>query len=115
MVSDNLPWVDNGGPLYVTNKKYIFVDLDEVSQDAVTNTFNLTATVDETTVVRVFFVIDAKQYISNYEDIVQVIKDARLTSDITGVVARTCQVATSYVNDNVLTTFEFSFRKLIPN
>ena len=115
IVTDNLPWTENGGPLYETNKKYIYVDLDEVKQDSTINTFDLAGTIDETTVVRVFFVIDAKQNISNYEDIVQVIKDGRLTTDVKGLVSRTCQVTTSFINDTVLTTFEFSFKKLITN
>jgi hypothetical protein len=115
IVSSNLPWEDNGAPLYHHNKKHIFVDLDQVSHNPVFDTINSSGTIDEITIVRVYFVTDAKQPLSNFESIVQTIKDARLTADITGVISRTCQVSTSFNNDAVIAEFEFSFRKLITN
>ena len=115
VVSDNLPWDDNGAPLYHHNKKHVYVDLDQVTQNAVFDTLNSTGTVDETTIIRVYFVTDAKNPITNFETILTIVKNARLTTDITGVIQRTCQVNNSYINDAILTEFEFSFKKLITN
>ena len=115
IVTDNLPWEDNKGPLYHHNRKHVYVDLDQVSQDAAFDTLGTQGGVDEITIVRVYFVTDAKLQIPNFESIQQTIKDARLTTDITGVIQRRCQVTNTYKDDDVLSTFEFSFRKLITN
>jgi len=115
IVADHLPWEDNKGALYHHNRKHVYVGLDQVSQTPAINALNGSGAVDEETVVSVNFVIDAKQTLTNYEAIVQTIKDARLTADITGVISRTCQVKTEFVGDDLLTSFEFSFRKLIIN
>lgn len=114
-VSDNLPWEDNGARISHHNKKHLYVDLDQVQQSASFDTLNYKGGIDETTIVRVYFVTDAKQTISNFESIIQVIKDARLTADITGVIQRTCQVSNQFNGDVIETEFEFSFRKLITN
>jgi hypothetical protein len=114
-VTEHLPWSDNGAPLYHHNKKHLYVDLDQVTQNPVIDTLNSSGIIDEITIVRVYFVTDAKQPISNFESLINIIKDARLTSDISGVIQRTCQVSNTYDNDAVTSTFEFSFRKLIPN
>jgi len=115
IVSDHLPWEDNGARISHHNKKHLYVDLDQVQQAAAFDTLNFKGGIDETTVVRAYFVTDAKQTIPNFETILQVIKDARLTADITGVIQRTCQVTNTFVGDVVETEFEFSFRKLINN
>jgi hypothetical protein len=115
IVTDNLPWEDNGAPVYHHNKKHVYVDLDQVSQNASFDTLNFKGGIDEITIVRVYFVTDAKNPIPNFESVVQTIKDARLTDEISGVIQRTCQVRTSFNSDAVETIFEFSFRKLITN
>lgn len=114
-LSDKLPWTDNGAPLYLQNKKYIYVDIDQITQEKLYDTLGGTGGVDEITLVNVYFVLDAKALLSNYEDLVAVIKTARLTTDIEGVIHRLCQVKPEYSGDNLVTTFEFSFRKLITN
>ena len=115
VVVEGLPWVDSGTELYFLNKRHIYVDLDQVKQDPVIDTLNSTGVVNETTTVSVYFVTDAKTPYSKFEDAISTIKDARLTTDITGVTARTCQVSNTYESDVVLTTFEFSFKRLITN
>jgi hypothetical protein len=115
IISDNLPWEDNGSRISHHNKKHLYVDLDQVTQAPAFDTLNSKGSVDETTIVRAYFVTDAKQIIPNFESILQVIRDARLTTDITGVIQRTCQVTNTFNGDAIETTFEFSFRKLITN
>lgn len=114
-VTEHLPWSDNGAPLYHHNKKHVYVDLDQITQNAVLDTLNSSGVIDEITIVRVYFVTDAKQQISNFETLTDIIKQARLTSEISGVIARTCQVRNTFDNDSVITEFEFSFRKLLTN
>lgn len=114
-LSPTLPYSASGIPLYLKNFKTIYVDTDQTAQDDGLFALDGSGTVDETTTVRVFFVIDAKQLPSNYESLVELIKDARLTADISGVSSRLVQVDTAYQDDSLTTTFEFSFRKLLTN
>jgi len=114
-LTTELPWDQNGNPLYINNLKRIYVDVDQIVQESGVNTLGFPGTVDEITTIRVYFVNDAKQLPSNYESLVTAIKDARLTTDISGVINRLCQVSTNYEADKLITTFEFSFRKLITN
>jgi len=114
-MSTELPYDVSGQPLYLKNYKRIYVDADQVNQDAVTDVMNAAGFVDETTIVRAYFVTDAKQLPSNYESLVEDMRDARLTTAITGVVRRLCQVTTRYESDALITQFEYSFTKLITN
>ena len=114
-LASQLPFSSSGVPLYQKNFKTIYVDVDQVAQDTGLYALDGSGGVVETTLVRVFFVTDAKQLPSNYESLVDLIKDARLTADISGVNARLVQVDATYVDDSLVTTFEFSFRKLITN
>ena len=76
-VSEELPWEQNGQPLYLNNLKTIYVDVDQVAQEPLYNVLNFADPLDEITTVRVYFVNDAKQLPSNYESLVAAVKDAR--------------------------------------
>ena len=115
IISDNLPWIDNNGPLYHHNKKHIYVDTPQTTQNDLVDAFNQAGYVDEVTTVSVYFVIDAKQPLTNYDSIVDVIKGARLNSGTQGYVQRLVQVSSDYNADALTTTLEFSFRRLITN
>jgi len=114
-LASELPYDSSGVPLYLKNFKRIYIDMDQVSQEAVFDAMNAAGAVDEITLVRAYFVTDAKQLSSNYEALVKAIQDARLTTDIEGVIRRLCQVSTKFQDDSLVTEFEFSFRKLLTN
>ena len=115
-VSDELPWDNNGTPLYMSNMKTVYVDLDQIEQNSVIDTLNgPSGAVDEITTISVYFVTDAKKLPTNYDTVVSAIRGARLATTITGVIERLCQVSTQFESDRVVTRFDFSFRKLIPN
>ena len=59
-VVDSLPF-DNGIPLYISNKKNIYVDAAQVEQSPVFDTFDALGGVDEVTTISVYFVNDAKR------------------------------------------------------
>lgn len=114
-LSSELPYDTSGVPLYLKNFKRIYVDAAQVAQETAYDTLNSTGAVDEVTTVRVYFVTDAKVLPSNYDSLVSLIKDARLSADVSGVVQRLCQVTTRFEQDALVTELEFSFRKLILN
>jgi|LauGreDrversion4_2_1035121.scaffolds.fasta_scaffold724946_2 hypothetical protein len=110
-VSSELPYDASGTPLYLKNFKKIYVDVDQVGQEATVATLDGSSWVDETTTVRAYFVTDAKLLPSNYETLVDAVKETRLTTDITAVTKRRCQVSTRFEADALVTEFEFSFTK----
>lgn len=110
-LSSELPYDSSGTPLYLKNFKKIYVDVDQISQDATVATLDGSSWVNETTTVRVYFVTDAKQLPTNYETLVEAVKESRLTAVLPGVTQRTCQVTTSFTVDALVTQFEFGFTK----
>jgi len=116
IVADMLPFSDDGQPLYFKNKKHIYVDLDQVNQITALNALDGSGATNEHTNIRAFLVTDAKNPIPNYETIVQTVKDARLTNELSGlgVTQRLCTVTTRYQEDAVITEFAFHIVRLIP-
>jgi hypothetical protein len=114
-LSEHLPWRDNGAPLFHHNKKHIYVDTSQTVQNPVLDAMNQSGWVDEITTVSVYFVNDAKQLPSNYDDVVETLKGARLATGTEGYTQRLVQVSSEYIEDAIVTTLEFSYRKLITN
>ena len=112
-VASELPFDDNGQPLYIKNVKRIYVDTDEITDETVISTLDGVNIINETTTVRVYFATDAKNLTSNYDAMVNSIKGARTVSTITGVHVRNCSITKSYTQDLLLTQFDFEFTKLI--
>ena len=114
IVAEHLPYLIDSNPIYFKNKKHIYVDVDQVNQITALNALDGSGATNEHTNIRAFLVTDAKQPIPNYETIVQTIKDARLTPELQGVTQRLCTVKTSFIEDALITEFEYHFVKLIP-
>lgn len=114
-LTDNLPWEDNGAPLYRHNKKYVYVDTANTAQTPLFDAFDNTGTVDEVTTVRVYFVNDAKILPPDYDETVETIKGARTATGTEGYIQKLCQVSTEFFEDSLITTLEFSFRRLLTN
>lgn len=114
-LSDSLPWNDNGEPLYYHNKKFVYIDTPNTRQEPLFDAFDNTGTVNETTTVSVYFVNDAKILPPEYDQVVQTIMTARTAPGTEGYIQKLCQVSNSYIGDALVTTMEFSFRRLLTN
>ena len=115
IVTEHLPWKDNGAPLYHHNKRHIYVDTAQTSQTPAFDLLNQGSGVDEISTVSVYFVNDAKKLPANYDNAVEIIKGARLATGTEGFIQRLVQVSSEYNEDAIVTTCVFSFRKLITN
>jgi hypothetical protein len=115
VVAQSLPFQENGTPLPFKNRRHIYVDVDQTQQTNSFNTLQGGSGIQEVITVRAYVVNDSKQLPPNYETMVNQVKTAGYTTDITGVIDRFCQVKTSYHEDDLLTEFDFSFRRLITN
>jgi hypothetical protein len=116
IVATTLPYETDRDPIYIKNKKHIYVDVDQVNQITALNALDGTGATNEHTNIRAFLVTDAKQVLPNYETIVEIIKNARLTPELNvqGVTQRLVTVQTHYIEDALVTEFLFHFVKLIP-
>ena len=114
-LTEQLPWEDNGAPLYHHNKRHIYVATANTQQLPMIDAFDRAGTVDEITKVSVYFVNDAKKLPENYDDVCNQIAQARLATGTEGYVQRTVNVTSQFVQDEIVTQFEFSFRRLITN
>jgi hypothetical protein len=114
-LATNLPFIKNGTRLHFSNKKHIYVDTDQQYQSPGIDTFGLTATVDEVVLVPVYLVCDAKQLPADYDAVVARVQGARLAPGTEDYIQRTVKTTSSYVEDDLVTTWEFSFKRIIPN
>jgi len=112
-VATDLPYEQDGNPLYFKNFKRIYVDAAQYDQSPDFDTLKGDGWVNETITVRAYFVTDAKQLPSNYTSLVETIKELRLSSSITGVIQKLCSVSTEFQGDAMITEFEFSFKKYL--
>lgn len=111
-LSDERPFDASGNPLYIKNMKSIYVDNAQITHDNLISTLDGLVIVAETTSVRAYFSTDAKQLPSNYSSLVNSIRSARTTTDITGVNRREVDVTTRYEEDKMITEFEFRFTNI---
>lgn len=112
ILSQENPWDESGQPLYLKNLRRVYVDFGETNSDALISTLNGLTISNETTTVRAYFAVDAKQVPANYQDVVRQLKLGQQITTVEGVTRRNCNVATSYVNDVLVTELVYAFTKL---
>lgn len=113
-VVDSLPF-DNGIPLYLSNKKNIYVDAEQIQQNPLIDTFDSRGAIDETTSVSMYFVTDAKRIPPDYEDVVHQLMGARLAPGSEMYIQKLANLKTSYEMDNLVTEIQFSYKRLLTN
>ena len=112
-VSSNLPYDQNGNPLYFQNFKTLYVAEPITDQEPLFDTLDNMALVEETTTVDIFVVCDAKTKPSNYDTLVSTVKGVRTAVTIDGYTAKNVQVQTSITNDNLVTQFVLQYTKVL--
>lgn len=112
-VSNELPWTENGTPLYSINPKVIYFDKDQTVQESVLQVLNGSDVVKTTITVTAFVINDAKTLPIDYESITQSIIDAKNTTLITETYNRECDTTTSYLDDMLLTSATYRFTTII--
>ena len=115
VVSEELPWSKDGSPLYIKNFKRIYVDREQTAQEPLYNTLNGSSIVNEITTVLAYLTVDAKNPLSNYDEIVTFIKNARNQVAPQSKLDRLVNVVKTFEADAQITEFTFEFRKVIIN
>jgi hypothetical protein len=111
-VSSELPWSASGQPLYEKNFKVFYVSEPDSTESNLFNTLDAGVFAKKDSTINVFVVVDAKQQPSNYDSLVQGVRDVKNTTDITGVTSRECNISTTFQNDSLLTQFIFRFTEV---
>lgn len=112
ITTTELPWNENGQPLYLKNLKKVYVDQEVVENEPLLSTFDALDISSEVTSVTVYLACDAKQTPANLDQVIDVIRSARSVS-VSGVNRRTVEIATSFENDVLVKELTFRFTKLI--
>lgn len=108
LLSNEIPWEQDGVALYLKNLKKIYVDLTEKTEEAVIRTLDSLQVTAKVNVVRIYFSCDAKQIPSNYETLVDDLLAAKnITLD--GTVRRESDVTTSIQQDILVTELQIRF------
>jgi hypothetical protein len=104
-VSEELPWQQNGTPLYLKNMKRVYVDREETDETVLISTFSGDIYANDVTVL-VYLAVDAKNPPSQLDTAIQRILAAK---NATGVV--NSGVESDYTQeqqeDVLIYTFEF--------
>ena len=111
-VSNDLPFDDSGAPLYLKNVKKVYVTSDQVSTDPVIQTLGGVNISNEATSVTIYFTVDAKTLITNYDTIVSTLRNVKDNVNIQGVHTRNAEVVTEFVDDLLVTSITITLTKI---
>lgn len=112
IVTREQPWSENGLPLYLKNLKKVYAGEENITQEPLLTTLDALDIPTEVTTVTVYLACDAKQIPSNFNQAVQVVREARGITTVGAVNRRECDITKSYENDVLVTEIEFRFTKL---
>lgn len=111
-VSSDIPFNDGGVPLYLKNARTIYVDRPQTTNEPFIQTLGGVNIGNETTSISVYYSLDAKQLIANYETILSNLKTAKDITTIEGINRRELDVNTEYEGDILVTQLEFRYIKI---
>lgn len=111
-VSEELPWTKDGEPLYLKNFKRIYVAKESTAQEPLINTLQGASIVNEITTVQAYLTVDAKNPLSNLDEIVNLMRGARNQVAPEERLDRTVSVAKTLEGDAQLLEFTFEFRQV---
>jgi hypothetical protein len=106
-VSQELPWISGSEPLYVTNKKKLYVDEEQRIEDTLFVCLDGKEIVSNVSTINAFLQVDAKNQPGDISNVVSNVLNAK--SVITNVINHQSDVVTEIDSDAITYTFEFRF------
>ena len=106
-VSNELPFDTSGNPLYLQNKKFVYVDEQELDVEQLYRTLDQSNVNTTVTTVNAYLSVDAKNQLSDINTVVANILSARNT--ITGTIDSASDYETDIEDDVITYTFEYNF------
>jgi hypothetical protein len=111
-VSEEIPRVESGTPLYLRNPKKIYVDANSYSDTPFITTFGNLNIHSYATSVTVTFSNDAKTVPNNYDSLVGNLIFAKDITPEAGYNSREAIVTTTIENDLLVTQIELTYTKI---
>ena len=112
-ISNELPYDESGLALYLKNPKKIYVDRENTEILPLVTTLNSQDISNETTRVRAYYSIDAKQIPANYDSIISNLRSIKKTIDRAGANSREAFVTTTYEGDLLIVELEYRLTRVI--
>jgi hypothetical protein len=112
-ISNELPYDESGLALYLKNPKKIYVDRENVEILPLITTMNSADISNETTTVRAYYSIDAKQTPANYDTVIASLRGIKSTIVRAGANSREAFVTTTYEGDLMIVELEYRLTRVI--
>lgn len=111
-LTEELPRLESGVPLYLKNLKRIYVDKTVFNEEPLIDTLNGVDIHNKIQSVTVYIAVDSKTLPNNYDAVIERLRAGKDINNTQGFTRRECIVDTSYEADNLVTELEFRYTKL---
>jgi len=111
-VSDELPFSNSDRTVYLKNPKSIYTDLEQKTQEQIIPVLGNHGVFQEVHIVSVFFTTDAKNLPSDYQTVVDSLKNGKGITTTEIYFKREVDSTTSFEGDLMVTQLDFRFTKL---
>jgi len=108
-VTEELPWTQ-AEPLYIKNKKVLYVDQPQSVQEPLLVTFDETV-IEEVYTVSVYVTTDAKTLPASFDEMYELVKNARM--EASGYSQKVTAVSSEYDGDLLVTQFDVNYTRFI--
>jgi len=106
-VSSELPFNSGGEPLYIKNKKYVYIDQDNIDVTELYGTLDGNEIYETETTVTAYLTVDAKNQPSDIDTIVNTVVAERL--GVSGPHIKECEVETEITLAYITYNFDYRF------
>jgi hypothetical protein len=106
-VSSELPFNSGGEPLYIKNKKFVYVDQDNIDVTELYGTLDGNDIYETETTVTAYLTVDAKNQPADIDTIVNTVIAERL--GVSGPHTKECVVDTEITLDYITYNFDYRF------
>ena len=112
-ISNEMPYDESGLALYLKNPKKIYVDREQTEIAPLITTLNSADISNETTTVRAYYSIDAKNIPANYDTIISNLRSVKSNIVRAGANSREAFVTTTYEGDLMVVELEYRLTRVI--
>lgn len=106
-VSSELPWIAGSDPLYVQNKKVVYLDEEQLSQETLFTTLDAYELSSNVSTINAYLQVDAKNQPADILNVVSNVLSAK--GVVTGSINNESDYVTEIEGDAITYTFEYRF------
>jgi hypothetical protein len=110
-VSSELPWTVDGSPLYIKNKKKIYVDNEYKEETTLIPVLDGNNVIEDKLIANVYLAVDAKNTPSQLDSVITAILGSKDNTGVANFIVESDYTADKQ-EDVLIYTFEFRFNTL---